>query len=478
MSLLDALDPEAATRKRECELAEATIDGLFAWLEQRDRAAREADPDRCTLAPIDLRDLAPMAHVDDYRGEDTDLGSALDRMEADRRAAVIERVRAVLVGNGPRYRFRADGIDAVLAVLKPYPDSGKVGAKCFAGTPEELVVALTAAVNAHEERTHREEQEQTLTALLTSTAVSNIGAPTPIRWLVRDVVPAEGLLLVAGASGSRKTFTGMSLALAIASGCPWAAQPVVERGRVVLALFEGTLDDRRRRLHRLARGLGVTIEALGSAVLIYPHSIDPKDAHSMAQLATFLRDTDARMLLIDNLSELHDGSWSDPQALRATLLPLVRLARGDLGVPRLNVTLLAHTGVSGHVRGRDAVLGLADDEYVVEASSDRNDAIVTLRRGKFRNGGGVDVELRFRDRDAAIVPERVHAERESSVSMPRDHERREQILELLPLGSQELYAAMHEDHGCGRTVCKRVRDALESEGLIAQREGVWRRVGE
>ncbi len=64
---------------------------------------------------------------------------------------------------------------------------------------------------------------------------AEVAALPPVRWLVRGVLPAEGLAAMFGASGSGKTFLALDLAGAVAEGRPWFtyrvnAAPVVYLG--------------------------------------------------------------------------------------------------------------------------------------------------------------------------------------------------------------------------------------------------------
>ena len=63
------------------------------------------------------------------------------------------------------------------------------------------------------------------------TAVDVMNAP-PLQWLVRGVLPAQGLACIFGASGSGKSFLALDLCAAIAAGVDWfgfrvTAAPVI-----------------------------------------------------------------------------------------------------------------------------------------------------------------------------------------------------------------------------------------------------------
>ncbi len=65
-----------------------------------------------------------------------------------------------------------------------------------------------------------------------------IAALPPVRWLVRGVLPAEGLAAIFGAAGSGKTFLALDLAAAIAEGRRWFTYRV-NAAPVVYVCLEG-----------------------------------------------------------------------------------------------------------------------------------------------------------------------------------------------------------------------------------------------
>jgi KaiC/GvpD/RAD55 family RecA-like ATPase len=67
---------------------------------------------------------------------------------------------------------------------------------------------------------------------------AELAALPPVRWLVRGVLPAEGLAAMFGASGSGKTFLALDLAGAVAEGRPWFTYRV-NAAQVVYLGLEG-----------------------------------------------------------------------------------------------------------------------------------------------------------------------------------------------------------------------------------------------
>ena len=67
----------------------------------------------------------------------------------------------------------------------------------------------------------------------------------PITWLVKDVLPTQGLASIFGPSGSGKSFLVIDLIAAIVMGEPWFGHPTVQR-KVLCLVLEGQAGFRHR----------------------------------------------------------------------------------------------------------------------------------------------------------------------------------------------------------------------------------------
>ena len=92
---------------------------------------------------------------------------------------------------------------------------------------------------------------------ITSLAVSIMMEPG--GWLIKNVLPDAGLIVLYGASGSGKTFVAIDLAYAIAMGVQWRGNRV-KKGRVLIIAAEG------------GKGMSKRLKAY-----LKHHKIDPKD---------------------------------------------------------------------------------------------------------------------------------------------------------------------------------------------------------
>ena len=92
---------------------------------------------------------------------------------------------------------------------------------------------------------------------ITSLAVSIMMEPG--GWLIKNVLPDAGLIVLYGASGSGKTFVAIDLAYAIAMGIQWRGNRV-KKGRVLIIAAEG------------GKGMSKRLKAY-----LKHHKIDPND---------------------------------------------------------------------------------------------------------------------------------------------------------------------------------------------------------
>ena len=92
---------------------------------------------------------------------------------------------------------------------------------------------------------------------ITSLAVSIMLEPG--GWLIKNVLPDAGLIVLFGASGSGKTFVAIDLAYAIAMGIQWRGNRT-KKGRVLIIAAEG------------GKGMSKRLKAY-----LKHHKIDPKD---------------------------------------------------------------------------------------------------------------------------------------------------------------------------------------------------------
>lgn len=83
----------------------------------------------------------------------------------------------------------------------------------------------------------------------------------PLRWLIHHVIPNDGLTIIHGLPAAGKSWIGISLCVACATGRPWDGNEAVsEKVRVLYLDWERRGDMVRRRLKAYAQNYGATID--------------------------------------------------------------------------------------------------------------------------------------------------------------------------------------------------------------------------
>ncbi len=163
-----------------------------------------------------------------------------------------------------RLRETASGINAELTIASGILGSLHWGALNLASTPqrETLVKKLEKRFGtppqweAIIERVCRESAE----AFRQGAPIVALGpvAPTATRELVEKLLPLGETTVLFGDGGSGKSYLGLAVALALATGTPLPAglRPT-QRTRTLLLDYETTEDEHQERLHNLIAGLGI-----------------------------------------------------------------------------------------------------------------------------------------------------------------------------------------------------------------------------
>lgn len=321
----------------------------------------------------------------------------------------------------------------------------------------------------------KRERERLRAAMSLRQAIASVPAAQP--QLIDGVLPAGSFVELYAPSGGRKTITVISWGNAVAAGKPWLGRPT--RQVPVLGIFlEGARSDHTRWIQQLVAGMGASADDIEGKFDLWeegrPFKADDPD--DIDELSERIEVFGYRLVLIDNLSHIHGGAHgaeNDPRAMYPVLHPLEQLVRS---VPGLSIVALHHANAAGDSRGGDGIKQHFDRTLSLHASSDRNDAVITLDDvGKHRDGIEIKDELRWRyvggPTDPAIAMAPVGARKTTPAETPEDPDR-VRMLGLLPASAEEIYAGM----GRSRRDVKRVRDALEAEDEIVCVDGEWRRV--
>ena len=202
-------------------------------------------------------------------------------------------------------------------------------------------------------------------------------APVEHEWLVDELVPAGMLAFIAGPPKAGKTWLGLALALAVASGRPLFDTYAVPEARTVLYVaLEGSRTGLRARLAALVRGLGLEPDDDELARLLVHYKPTPFDLVEPTARAAFERDVDEldpALIVVDVLraaARFRENDAAEFAAVRDALVPMHATGR--------TVALLHHFGKLSEAQkerspgermaGTGAMYGALDVGFLITSS--------------------------------------------------------------------------------------------------------------
>ena len=211
------------------------------------------------------------------------------------------------------------------------------------------------------------QQQQQQPAFFTSWVQMEQIADTQPAELIEGFVPSGGVMVLAGAPGTGKSFTALSWAAAIAEGKPWFGQQTLQ-APVVYVLGEGYRRFGKRAKAWASVNGGHTPDNV-HFVDGLTQGINLKDADSVQQLIAMLAYVQPGLVIFDTLSVLSRLDSENDNSEVAQVMANVNKIVQATGATAM---VIHHTTKStGSVRGASAFVGNADT--VVVAAKEKNE---------------------------------------------------------------------------------------------------------
>jgi hypothetical protein len=185
-------------------------------------------------------------------------------------------------------------------------------------------------------------------------------APAPAtgaaRWLIEDLWAAEAVGCIGGHPKAGKTWLGLEMAVAVASGKPCLGRFAVPTpGPVLLFCAEDQSHDVRERVAGIAKARGIDFERLAVG-WIGAANLHLDDLTHRRRLAKTLADVKPRMLILDPLIRLHRGDENSA----AEVSELLGFLRGLQREHHVAIALVHHVRKSGASEPGTALRGSGD----------------------------------------------------------------------------------------------------------------------
>lgn len=276
------------------------------------------------------------------------------------------------------------------------------------------------------------------------------GLVVPARqWLVEGLIPANQVTMLGGDGGVGKSLLALQLAIATAAGGQWIGN-TPDAGRVIHISAEDDKDELHRRLHDVTRGMGLTLGALTNLIL---RSLAGEDALLAVadtrsgtlkptplfhELDAYVKESGAKLLILDTLADLHSGQEND----RTVARQFIGLLRGLALRHECTILLLAHpsltgmssgSGLSGSTAWNNSVRSRLYFERVIEDGTEADPDVRRLSTKK-ANYGRTGNETLLRWIDGMFVVDNEGGNLNSMASTPKA---RRVFLELLEKAEME-----------------------------------------
>lgn len=204
-----------------------------------------------------------------------------------------------------------------------------------------------------------------------------------LQWLVAGVLPAPSFAVLYGEPGCGKTFTGLSMALAIASGSPWLGRETC-RKPVLYVAAEGVLGLKLRlRAHRAKHGAPPPSSA---EMRFIASAIEIMKPDRVAALLAGLEAVAFRpgLIVIDTLARVALGADENSASDMGRVVEGFDMLKRETGATVLAIHHSRKDG--GAERGSSALRGAADVMIRCESVAGVTASGVKLECAKMKDG--------------------------------------------------------------------------------------------
>lgn len=246
-------------------------------------------------------------------------------------------------------------VSPILTVVMPVTSAGN-DASAIRDEPETFQGVINAAIGAAEAKPAPPQFR-----LLTD---DDLISMPPLEWLVKGVLPAEGLGAIYGSSGSGKSFLALELAAAVAHGMEFFGRKTKARPVTYLAL-EGAQGFRQRVMAWRGK------RERGTEIRFITDRFDLRDSTAVDALGNLIIEAGRNdgLLIIDTLFRAAPGfDENSPVDMGEAVAAATRIQEKVGGL----VLLVHHTGkdVGKGLRGHSSLLAALDAAVEVSRNGD------------------------------------------------------------------------------------------------------------
>ncbi len=143
--------------------------------------------------------------------------------------------------------------------------------------------------------------------------------------LIQGLWPEAGCGFFAGEPKTKKSFLSLALAYCVATGTPFLGR-AVRKGTVVIVDEENDRRELKKRMRRVAAGLGVPAD-LDAIIVAAPSVLKLDNPDAMKELRALLDEVKPALVVLDPLVRLHQGDENEAMTVAPMLADVRRASR-------------------------------------------------------------------------------------------------------------------------------------------------------
>jgi RecA-family ATPase len=273
----------------------------------------------------------------------------------------------------------------------------------------------------------------------------------PIDYLISDLITNSSLNIFYGEAGSKKTYSTMSMAVAVANGKDWLGFKT--RQSAVLFIDEESGERRfSRRLNEVMKGREVESSGQLYFICLAGFKLDKKD--DIRAIESEINRLGAKLVIFDALADIMDGDENSKKDVQPIMNNLRKLADNT----DCSIVLIHHANKGGGYRGSSAIK--ASSDLMIQVTSDLDDSVINFKTEKNRDGSFISWSAEASWEDDVFKLETTSPIQKSSV-------REEYVLNYLRENGESSVASITENAvGCSKTGARKALYLLASKGEV------------
>ena len=199
----------------------------------------------------------------------------------------------------------------------------------------------------------------------------------PQEFIVGDLFPASGIIVIFGDAGTKKTYLMMHCGIFVTHGWDWMGRATVA-SPVLIVDEESGRRRMLRRLHALMHPVNAAEET--ELYFIALAGFDPCNVDHMLMLRARIQETGARMVIIDALVDIMTNKDENAAGDTGMIMRILRQLADDFN---LAVVIIHHSNRQGQYRGSSNIKGSPD--VLLEVTAETGSPHVSVRSEKNRD---------------------------------------------------------------------------------------------